>query len=481
MDAPAPLDPSPPPEPPAPPAPQIVERAEPRWSLPLRVVFRFFFVYELLFNLPFPLGSRLGNAGLFRTFSWVLWLNLAWSRAWDQVVPWVGSQVLHLSLDLGNSNHSSGDRLSDWVQLFTIAAAAAGLALLWSALDRRSKRYPRLHDALRLYLRLVVSVSMLSYGFMKVFRGQFPYPQLPYLMMPVGHLSPMAMLWTQIGSSTPYVVFAGTAEVVGGLLILFRRTTTLGALVVMGVMTHVFTLNLCFDVPVKIYSGNLLLMALLLLAPEARRLADLVVWNRPTAPRETALSETLLGDRPRLQRYRWIPQVLFLGYALYSFCRFGLEDFAERYQPPPPEPAPFGTWEVEGIERDHQPVTLQPDAPPRWQWISLGQSGPYGYLSAMDQHDSPHLYGLEVHPVQRLLGLVDIDPGRGVVPAGRFTWTIVDERHMTLDGALAGQATTLHLRKVERSDFVLESRGFHWVNEHPFGDPRLLLGQPAPR
>lgn len=48
-------------------------------------------------------------------------------------------------------------------------------------------------------------------------------------------------------------------------------------------MTNVFALNLFYDVPVKLFSGHLLLAALLLLALDARRLLAAftgVRWRR---------------------------------------------------------------------------------------------------------------------------------------------------------------------------------------------------------
>jgi hypothetical protein len=40
----------------------------------------------------------------------------------------------------------------------------------------------------------------------------------------------MGILWTFMAASTGYTIFAGLAEAVAGLLLLFRRTSTLGAL-----------------------------------------------------------------------------------------------------------------------------------------------------------------------------------------------------------------------------------------------------------
>ena len=94
----------------------------------------------------------------------------------------------------------------------------------------------------------------------------------------------MGLLWTFMGASRAYTIFGGLGELTGGLLLLWRRTTTLGALVVIAVMTNVVMLNFSYDVPVKQYSVHLVLMALYLLLPEARRLANLLLLNRPAEP-----------------------------------------------------------------------------------------------------------------------------------------------------------------------------------------------------
>ena len=51
------------------------------------------------------------------------------------------------------------------------------------------------------------------------------------LIEPFGNFSLMGVLWASIGASRPYEIFAGCAETLGGILLIFPRTTTLGALV----------------------------------------------------------------------------------------------------------------------------------------------------------------------------------------------------------------------------------------------------------
>ena len=91
----------------------------------------------------------------------------------------------------------------------------------------------------------------------------------------------MGVLWSFMGASLAYTIFAGATEVTGGLLLVFRRTASPGALVSFAVLANIVALNFCYDVPVKLYSVNLLLMAAFLAAPDATRLANALVLNRP--------------------------------------------------------------------------------------------------------------------------------------------------------------------------------------------------------
>ena len=140
---------------------------------------------------------------------------------------------------------------------------------------------------LRTYLRYVLALTMLGYGLHKAgfISTQFTMDGLPneyQLNRTYGDSSPMGLLWTFMAASPAYTFFAGLGEVIGGLLLVFRRTTTLGGLVVSGVMLNVVMMNFCYDVPVKQFSIHLLMMAVFLLLPEFPRIANVLVWNRPT-------------------------------------------------------------------------------------------------------------------------------------------------------------------------------------------------------
>ena len=103
---------------------------------------------------------------------------------------------------------------------------------------------------------------MLVYGAMKVWCDQFPPISDCQLEAKYGDSSPMGLLWRFMQFSQPYTSATGIVEFTCGLLLICRRTTLLGALCSGAAAFQVFLLNMCFDVPVKLMSGHLVLMAL---------------------------------------------------------------------------------------------------------------------------------------------------------------------------------------------------------------------------
>jgi len=87
-----------------------------------------------------------------------------------------------------------------------------------------------------------------------------------------------------IGSSPIYEGICGYAELLAGILLLFRRTALFGALLASFVLLNVLLDNLFFDVPVKIYAAHLLFFALFLTLPDAGQLFRFFWLHQPAAP-----------------------------------------------------------------------------------------------------------------------------------------------------------------------------------------------------
>ena len=90
------------------------------------------------------------------------------------------------------------------------------------------------------------------------------------------------------------------------------------------VLANVVALNYCYDVPVKLYSTNLLLMSVFLMAPDLRRLFTLLLLNRATEPRD--LSAPSFANR-KLRTAGLVFQVVFVGYILYQNIHGGWQGY----------------------------------------------------------------------------------------------------------------------------------------------------------
>src|SRR5262249_27932065 len=167
---------------------------------------------------------------------------------------------------------------------FFTASLAVLLAVAWTAVRRGRPVAPRTLDLVTVYVRYYLATIMLVYGLDKMLLLQFGEPGPARLMVTYGESSPFGLLWTSMGAAKPYQFFAGLAETVGALLLLWPRTVLLGALLSAGALLNVVMLNMSYDVPVKLASSHLLLLSLFVAAPHLGRLLDLLLFNLPTSP-----------------------------------------------------------------------------------------------------------------------------------------------------------------------------------------------------
>jgi hypothetical protein len=337
---------------------------------------------------------------------------------------------------------AGGDTLFEWVRFVFLLALAAVGASVWSVLDRRRVAYPLLLDLLRTYVRYGLAFTMLFYAIVKVFPIQFTAPSLNHLLQPFGDFSPMGLLWTFMGFSRPYAIGSGLVEWTGAALLFWRRTTFLGALLLAGATANVLALNLCFDVPVKLYSAHLLLMALFLAAPDGvRLLRGLLLREAIVLPPLREPVPWPVVDRAR----PWVKAVLI------AWCSFATVYFTVKQSAAsslPARPALYGVWLVESYE------PLAPGGT-AWHHVVIDE---WGGVTVERANDERTWFDLADEPSTSSVKLT-----RETAEV-RLTYARADEDHVVLDGALDGQHVTIRMRRVKK-DFLLTSRGFHWTQE----------------
>lgn len=420
----------------------------PRWSTATRIAFRFAFAYFLLWAYPRPVGSL----GAFVKYSNPL------RDMWHALVPWVGSHVLRLTGDLSEVANGSGDQLYDYVQLLCIAAAAAVATVVWSALDRKRQNYEHLYAWMRMFVRIIVAVCMISYGANKLWRMQFPEPGLARYVDAFGRTSPMGLLWAMMGTSRAYSFFGGMGEMLGGVLLLVPRFTALGALVSGAVMTNVLMLNFGYDVPRKILSIHLIAFCLFLLIPDMWRIAEFFLLNR-----KAQLSPPVSVFEDRKMNYGVLALQGLIGVAALIICCTGA--YKDQVKAETHVAAEVrGIWSVDRFALDEVPRSPLLTDNERWQNVIFDEPS---VLVIQNMDGVQKKYYLQLDTAKRKFLLWDIADKHW---NASFTYQAPAADRMSLEGQFGGKHVSAEIQRIDLSNpekFLLINRGVHWVNQYP--------------
>jgi hypothetical protein len=456
--------------------------------------------YWLLYSLPlilsFPMslsGSLLRLSGASGDVTATWWAKalgyLAYPNAWFQeamnwFTPWISNALLGIAVEVPTEPTGSGDGLFSYCSCFAYLVLAVVTTLGWTAASetwriakaRPRPCYDRLHSLLRFVLRFHLMYMMIGYGAAKIWCAQFPPINDGQLEGKYGDTSPMGVLWRFMQSSQPYTSMTGIIEFTCGLLLICRHTTLLGALCSAGATFQIFMLNMCYDVPVKLMSGHLLLMSLLLIAPDAKRLFAWFVLARPVQP-------TLFA--PIFGHWTWLNRngVAIRTAVLFTFAATTLyenyKDAVTRGIWAPENPI-VGRWVGLEFVRDGQAVPFppQPENPPRQAIAPAKWPGGPGMPAVIRANisqlgvafmfeDGSGTFFLNRNDDQTEMWLARMRD-RQIVARLRVIYSAPD--HLTLEGPFDGQEIRMTFRRVPtpKKPYVFRSRSFRWVQERPF-------------
>lgn len=442
------------------------------WKFAARVLFRWVFAYALFFLASF--------AGLFAPLT--LPVAIVSQAFWTRVIPWVATHILAVPPP---PLVSDGDGLGQWIQVGVCAAMATLVTLVWSVADRRRPHYATLHEWLRVILRYALGVAMVFYGLAKLFHLQMLPPHLAKLVQPLGDSSPTSLLWIFMGSSAWYSAFTGAVEILGGVLLFNRRTTTLGALISIGALTQVVALNLSYDVSVKLWSMHLLALTLVLVVPDLGRLAKVFLLNRPIEP--TPYSPLFRRAKYNRVAFRVGMTCLAITLALRGLVIANGTGDAYRRTPT----ALYGIYDVESFTRNGTRVPPLLSDTRRWRMLVIERSGlasirlmddaVLDYLTSTDPADRTITFvanpdttvttagatrlAYDPDPIERRFAEA-IDTGEATALTLEFSQPTDDT--LALTGQWADQAIEVELSRVDESRFLLLNRGFRWVQPYPY-------------
>lgn len=267
----------------------------------------------------------------------------------------------HLNINGG------ADSMAEWCLHLGWILVALLITAVWTALDRQRPNYRSLAALLLVFARFGLAVSMLLYGLAKLIPTQMAYMMLPgYQIQMVGDVSMMNTLWGFMGASDPYSMATGLVEFVAGVLLLWRRTWLLGALITIVAMGQVFLLNLFYDVPVKLVSGALLFIAVAITTPYWQSLARTVFQRGTSEP--VVLWPASGSGRRWLRRTGTVAKFTIAGVVTVLVATFGVVTYQQiRHR----ESDIDGVWRATSFTVEGQQATLQQTSPAPWTNVAI--------------------------------------------------------------------------------------------------------------
>lgn len=400
------------------------------WSLIKKSVFRFLFLYFIIYVL------LLFSASLF-----------------EIPFKWIGKHILGINYTYNVSGSGSGDHTYAYLSLFINIALAISLLPIWSYFDRKRASYNKFFYVFILLLRIFVFGAMLLYGFVKLFKIQFTDTSLVRLMQPLGEFSPMGLAWAYMSYSKGFGVFAGFMEILGGVLLISKRTQTLGAFIVIGVMTQVAMMNMFFDIPVKLFSIHLVLMGLTIFFTDIKRFVNVFIKNKAT---KAANHYHPITDETAQKGVFWIKLVgltiIIIAASIFLFQ-------TERKLKPNKKMPLYGIWETKVFIKNND--TLLPLLTDDYQWRYLViEKKDRVLIKTMNEKRKSYFFAIDSINKSITFG-GDQDKDSSILK-----YKTPNPISLEISGKIENDSVFISLKK--KDEFLLKSRGFNWINEYPF-------------
>lgn len=245
----------------------------PAWKEYQLILFRIAFIFFIALSVP-------NSVEWYQQLVQLNWTQLNYRDLYDIArfgsgINFLGSTIFGSSL-LGYAN---------WITTALIATAGG---LVWTGIVKARKLPRKEYYTAWYWLRVVVryraGIGIIGFGFTKLLPVQMPYPSFGILNTNFGDLTAQKIYWLSIGIVPWYQIFAGVVEVGAGTLLFFRKTTTLGSILLFAALGDIVYVNFAYDGGVHVYSSYFVLLAALLLVNDVPKIYRLLVQERFTVP-----------------------------------------------------------------------------------------------------------------------------------------------------------------------------------------------------
>ena len=425
------------------------------WPLLTKIFFRFFCIYFLLYINPWTWVEFIPKAGFLTKYYYQL-------DSW--AVHTANQYLFHGYKELVMPN-GSGDTSYNWTQLWLYLVLSGAGCLIWSLLDRKRSQYNQLAYWIRIFVRYFLIINCFGYGISKVFSLQMSFPNLSQLATPLGDLLPMRLSWMFMGYSKTYQAFSGAMEVLAGVLLLYRRTSTWGTLLSAGIFTNVMIMNMGYDIPVKLFSTHLLIMCLFLLAFEFNRIVDFFLLNRTSA---SATIYQVRFSKKWMRIGRIILKCLFIIVIVILPFIDTRKFYLSMKEPKEIKPIRSGVYDVKTFVLNRDTLAPLISDSLRWQDM-IFEKGGSGSVKTTDtifrQRYRRGYFNYTTDTTKQEIEFKKTNVQLESFFLFRLKYEIPDSNTLVLKGMIRKDSVFVLLKRSNRH-FQLAERQFHWLSEY---------------
>ncbi|KZS41935.1 hypothetical protein AWE51_00385 [Aquimarina aggregata] len=405
---------------------------------------RFIFLYLIFYIYPYG-------------FEYVNELNTDDISFWKDITIWFGEFILGWEFDKEYLLNGF-DSKYDYSRFLLITLLSVFGATIWVYIDSKIefKYDSKLKTLTRTILRYHVGLTLIIYGLAKVFMLQFGEMDLDTLERTVGDHTGMGFLWIFMSHSKVYTMFTGWVEVIGGILLLFRKSTFLGAFILFIAMINVVIIDIGYDVRVKMFAIHLLLMTILLISNDIKRLLNFFVFNKPVDP----IIESPLFSNEKIKKIGYLIKGSILLYFIIS-CFF---TYSNRIRSQKRNKYSYMTGfhnvEVQKINGDTIPSSMGH----RWKSISFnGNSRRPESLKIISINNKKHTYSFSVDTIQKTIMFKLIKDTLDDIY--KFRYKELPSETFVFQGSHKGDSILIKTKVKTLKDYRLTKNGIQWITD----------------
>jgi hypothetical protein len=435
------------------------------WSFFKKTLFRFFFIYLILQATPWMWLNNLPGI-YFITRNYKLFI--------DWIVRAANANIFHIQKILVH-NPTSSDGSWNWAEQWLYTSVALCSCIIWSFIEHQKNNYIKLNYWLCLIVRYYLVFVSLEYGLVKIFLRQMPFPSQSQMATSLGDFAPMRLAWMFMGYSKIYEAFAGLIEISVGILLLFRKTATLGALLALAVYTNVLVINLSYDVPVKLFSINVVICCLYLLLNELNRLLCFFVLNKPAARCNIFYFSY---SKKWMHNARYILKTLFIiAVFIIPFYRYWQLKYGHRYMSAvvakhdSHNPIKPGIYDVVVFKVNKDSLQISPSDSLRWQDVIFEHGANSGSIKTADtifrQRYKRGYFKYETDTKQHTINFrkLPTDSAMNQAVVLSMYYEIPNDSTIQLWGKKNNDSLYVLLKRSNRH-FQLSEKQFHWMSNY---------------